>query len=122
MSRMTSKLSTALAGLALASLPVLVEAQSTSTQSTQQGKPRQSSGRTSQQDRSTRSTDPNSPQHHLNEAKRVLNSINTGSVQGEARKQITELKQHFTQLESAWRKRITASPSTTRNFSTFVWW
>ena len=99
MSQNTSKLTIALAGLALASLPVLVDAQGTSTQQTRPG---QTTSTTSQQNRSSRA-DQNSPQHHLDEAKRVLSSINNSSLQGDTRSKITELKRHFMQLDSAWR-------------------
>src|SRR5688572_10516994 len=101
MSRMTSKLTTTLAGLALASLPLMVGAQSTSTP--QQSRPRQGTDTTSQQNRATRATDQNSPQYHLDQAKRVLTTINATTVKGETGKQIRELKRHFNQLEAAWR-------------------
>ena len=95
---MASKLTIALAGFAVASLPVFVDAQGTSTPQT---KPEQPTT-TSQQSRSGRA-DQNSPQHHLDEAKRVLTSVNANNVQGEARSQVNELKRHFMQLETAWR-------------------
>lgn len=98
MRQVTSKLTTVVAGLALASLPALVGAQSTSTPQQTYPKPT-----TSQQSRSTK--DQGSPQHHLDEAKRVLNSISDSSLEGEARTQITELRRHFNQLESAWRSK-----------------
>ena len=100
MQQVTTKLTTVLAGLALASLPVLVGAQNSSTpQPPQPTNP--TSTTTSQQNRSTK--DQNSPQHHLDEAKRALNSISASSLQGDARTQVTELRRHFEQLESAWR-------------------
>ncbi len=95
---MASKLTIALAGLAVASLPVFVDAQGTSTPQTRPEQPTT----TSQQSRSGRA-DQNSPQHHLDEAKRVLTSLNANNVQGEARSQINELKRHFMQLETTWR-------------------
>jgi hypothetical protein len=99
MSQVTSKLTTALAGVALASLPVLVGAQQYPT--TQQ-KP--SPTRSQSEQRST--THENSPQHHLDEAKKALNSIQNSSLKGDARTQITEIRTHFNQLESAWRKHV----------------
>jgi hypothetical protein len=101
MVRMTSKLTTTLAGLALASLPFMVAAQSTSTP--QQSRPRQGTDPTSQQNRAPRAGDQNSPQYHLDQAKRVLTTINATTVKGETGRQIRELKRHFNQLEAAWR-------------------
>ena len=102
MARMTTKLTTTLAGLALAGLPVLASAQSPTSQ--QPERPTQS--RQQQQDRTA---DQNSPEHHLNQAKRVLNDINPSSMQGDARTQITELKRNFNQLENAWRNQSSRS-------------
>lgn len=109
MSGTNRKLTTALAGLALASLPLLVDAQSTSTQSTQPSTPRQTTGSASQQTRGSRSTNPNSPQHHLDEAKRILSGINQRTMKGETATQIAQLKRHFNQLESSWRKSSASS-------------
>lgn len=95
MARVTTKLTTALAGLALASLPAIAGAQSPTSQQPKPSTPQQQS----------RSQDQNSPQHHLDEAKKVLNKINPSSLQGEARTQITELKRNFNQLENAWRNK-----------------
>lgn len=92
MSHITNKLTMAVAGLAVASLPVLVDAQSTP----------QTRPQTTPQTR-TRSSDPSSPQHHLDEARRVLTSLNANSIEGETRSKVNELKRHFMQLESAWR-------------------
>jgi hypothetical protein len=104
MSQVTSKLTAALAGVALASLPVLVGAQQYPT-TPQKPSPTRSE---SQQ----RSTDQNSPQHHLDEAKKALNSIQNSSLKGDARTQITEIRTHFNQLESAWRKHVASSART----------
>jgi hypothetical protein len=112
MSYMTAKLSTAVAGLALASLPVLVDAQGTTTPQT---RPEQSTP--SQQNRSSR-MDQNSPDHHLDQARRVLTSLNSNTVQGEARSQVNELKRHFNQLESAWRASSAGSARTGASRST----
>lgn len=101
MSHVTSKLTTALAGVALASLPVLVGAQSGAT-------PQQTSPpRTQTQQRST--TDESSPQHHLDQAKKALNSIQSSSLKGDVRTQIAEIRTHFNQLESAWRKHVASA-------------
>ena len=114
MSQMTSKLTIALAGLAVASLPVLVDAQGTSTPQTKPGQ----TATTPQQNRSNRSTGENSAQHHLDEAKRVLSSVNHTSLQGEARTKVTELKRHFMQLEGAWRASSANSARTGASRST----
>jgi hypothetical protein len=103
MSQMTTRLATALAGFALASMPVVAGAQSTgrpqptTPQTTQQPQTRS----TSQQNRSSS----NSAQHHLDEAKRVLNGIDANALQGDARTQVSELKKHFAQLETAWQQK-----------------
>jgi hypothetical protein len=95
MSHVCSKLTRALAGLAVASLPVLAGAQSTtSSAQTPQQTPRPTTP-TAEQSRST-SPDKSSPQHHLNEAKRVLGGITSNSTQ------IAELRLQFTRLETAW--------------------
>jgi hypothetical protein len=94
MSHIKNTLTIALAGLAVASLPVLVDAQSTPT-------PQTPTSRASQPNRS--GADKNSPQHHLDEARRVLTSITSNSVQGETRSKVNELKRHFTQLETTFR-------------------
>jgi len=101
MSQVTRTLTTALAGVALASLPVLVGAQDPAT-------PQQTSPpRTQSQQRST--TDESSPQHHLDQAKKALNSIQSSSLKGDARTQVAEVRTHFNQLESAWRKHVAAA-------------
>jgi hypothetical protein len=92
MSQVTSRVMAALAGVALASLPLV--AQSTSSPSPQPDT------RTQQQSQSKASDD--SPPHHLSEARRVLNSINVNSLRGEARTQVSELRTHFQQLDQAW--------------------
>jgi hypothetical protein len=98
MSHVTSKLTTALAGVALATLPVLVGAQSTA-------KPQQTSPpRAQTQPPST--TDESSPQHHLDQAKKALNSIQNSSMKDDARTQVAEVRTHFNQLESAWHKQV----------------
>jgi hypothetical protein len=102
MSQTTDKLTMTLAGLALASLPVLVNAQATSPHQT---KPKP----TTRQHQTA--VDHNSPQQHLNEAKRALTSINANTLKGEARSQISEIRTHFTQLESAWRAHMQAAHS-----------
>ena len=94
MSHVCSKLTGMLAGMALAILPVLAGAQSTTSPQTPPQPPRQTTP-PSEQSRPA-STDKSSPQHHLNEAKRVLSSITSTSPQ------IAELRRHFTQLETAW--------------------
>jgi hypothetical protein len=104
MSLMTTRLATALAGIALVSLPVVAGSQSTSRpqpttpQTTQQPQTRS----TSQQNRSSEN---NSAQHHLDEAKRVLNSIDADALQGEMRSEVAELRKHFAQLETAWQQK-----------------
>jgi hypothetical protein len=111
---MTSKVTMALAGLAVASLPVLVGAQTTSTPQTRPEQPTT----TSPQTRSGRTADLNSPQHHLDEAKRVLTSIDANSAQGETRSKVTELKRHFTQLEASWRANTAGAARTGASRST----
>lgn len=99
MTRVTTKLTTALAGLALAGLPAIAGAQSTTSQ-----QPRPESSQQQRQE-PQKTSDQNSPQHHLDHAKKVLNDINPSSMQGEARTQVTELKRNFNQLENAWRNK-----------------
>jgi hypothetical protein len=101
MSHVTSKLTTALAGVALASLPVVVGAQNSAT--SQQTSP----ARTQTQQRST--TDENSPQHHLDQAKKALNSIRSDSLKGETGTRMAEVRTHFSQLESAWKKHVASA-------------
>jgi hypothetical protein len=102
MLHITHKMTTVLAGLAVASLPVLVDAQGSPTSQTP-------TSPISQPNRSA-NPDQDSPQHHLDEARKVLTSI-TG-VQGEALSKMSELKRHFTQLETAWRaSSATAAPT-----------
>jgi hypothetical protein len=92
----TGKLTTAIAALAVASLPFVARAQSSSTP--QQPWPATSAARPSAA----------SPQSHLDQAKRALDSINASSLKGEARTQFAELKEHFAQLETAWRTKTAA--------------
>src|SRR3989442_2542156 len=101
MSQTTRKLTITLAGLALASLPVLVNAQTTS--------PRQHTRPAPTTRHQT--VDHNSPQYHLDAAKRLLNSINSSTMKGEARTQLDELRMHFTQLETAWAAQMPAGRS-----------
>lgn len=92
----------ALAGLAVAGLPILAEAQSTPSQT---GRP------PADQDRSHATTDragQNSPRHHLDEAKRVLNGID---AKQEAAPRISEIRREFEQLERAWSSRSTSASS-----------
>jgi hypothetical protein len=110
MFQVTSKLTTALASVALASLPFVAGAQGTGTPQ-QPGQPRT----TSQQSKTP--GEQNSPQHHLNEAKRVLNSIDTSSLKGEAKNDVSELRRHFSQLESAWQKEVAGSARSTAGAS-----
>jgi hypothetical protein len=56
--------------------------------------------------------DHNSPQHHLQEAKRLLNGITEKTLKGEAATQIADIRRHFNQLESAWSGR---APSAQRS-------
>lgn len=101
MSQVSRTLTTALAGVALASLPVLVGAQNPTTPAQTSPAPTQS------QQRST--TDENSPQHHLDQAKKALNSIQSSSLKGDARTQVAEVRTQFNQLESAWRKHVASA-------------
>jgi hypothetical protein len=98
------KLTMAIAGVVLAGLPFLVNAQSTSTPQ----QPR--TGTYASQQKTTAS----SAQSHLDRAGAVLNSIGANSVKGDARTQFAELKQHFADLERAWRsKGASGAPSST---------
>jgi hypothetical protein len=91
-----------LAGGALATLPILLEAQ---TPSTQHAKPKPAD----QHQPAQRPMDHDSPQHHLQEAKRVLNGINEKTLKGEPATQIADIRRHFNQLESAWRGQAPSS-------------
>jgi hypothetical protein len=99
------KLTTAVAGVVLAGLPFLVNAQSTSA-------PQQP--RTGTHASQQKTTTPSSAHSHLDQAKKVLDSIDASSMKGDARTQFAELKQHFAELERAWRSRSAsgAPPST----------
>lgn len=81
-----------LAACALASLSVFLNAQTTSTP---HPKPTTSGQH--------RTTDHNSPQHHLQEAKRVLNRITVTALEGDAGTQVADIRRHFNELESGWR-------------------
>jgi hypothetical protein len=102
MSQTTRKLTITWAGLALASLPIFVNAQTTP--------PRQHT-RPAPTTRHHQTVDHNSPQYHLDAAKRLLNSINSSTMKGEARTQLDELRMHFTQLEAAWAAQMPAGRS-----------
>jgi hypothetical protein len=105
MSLRTSKLTTMLAGLALASLPALVGAQATSPQHPKPA-PR------SEPHPTTRHTaDADSAQHHLDEAGRVLHGIDASTLKGQTATQVSDVRRHFHQLESAWRARKPAPPA-----------
>jgi hypothetical protein len=106
MSQVTTKLTTAMAALAIASLSIVLGAQGrpTSQPATRPATP----PATSQPNRS--STDSTSAQQHLDEAKRALSSV--GTVQGDAQRELTELRRHFTQLETAWRNKIASLAKT----------
>jgi hypothetical protein len=101
MSKVSSKLTTALAGFALASLPIVIGAQGTPNPQ-YPSSPRTTSEQKGSTQPKSATSDQNSPQHHLIEAKRVLNSIDVSSVKGDAKTEITELRSHFSQLEAAW--------------------
>jgi hypothetical protein len=103
MSQGTSKLTTVMAGLALASLPVLLGAQGTPSPKPEQTTPPSTTSQPG------RATDQSSPQHHLDEAKKALNGISTSSLKGDAQTQVAELRRNFTQLESAWLSKSAAS-------------
>ena len=79
MAKVTSKLTTALAGFALASLPIVIGAQGT-TSPQHPSSPRTTSEQKGSTQQKSTAGDKSSPQHHLNEAKRVLNSIDVSSV------------------------------------------
>jgi hypothetical protein len=97
-------LTTALAGLALATLPFLANAQTTPTPQ----QPR--TGTYASQQKSEAA--PGTAQAHLEQAKRALDGINASSLKGDARTQFTELRQHFAQLETAWRAKAAAGART----------
>jgi hypothetical protein len=101
MSHVCSKLTGALAGMALAALPLLAGAQSTTSPQTPQQPPRQTMPPPEQS--RPASADKSSPQHHLNEAKRVLSGITSSAPQ------IAELRRHFAQLEAAWNVKAASS-------------
>jgi hypothetical protein len=94
------KLTTAVAGVVLAGLPFLVNAQSTST-------PQQP--RTGTYASQQKPTTPTSAQTHLEQAKKTLDGINASSLKGDARTQFAEVKQHFVELERAWRSKTASN-------------
>ncbi len=89
----------ALAVAALAALPVVAAAQtyppagqSSGQSTTGQSNPSSQYG----------STEQNSPQHHLDEAKRVLDSISTADLTGDAASRIARLKTEFNTLYTSY--------------------
>jgi hypothetical protein len=94
MSQVTGTWKTAIAGLALAGLPALLGAQSTTKTQYPAGGAAQKSA--------AAPADQNSPEHHLSQAKRVLDSINPRGLAGTARSQISQIQTEFNGLGTAW--------------------
>jgi hypothetical protein len=105
MSHVIRRLTMAFGGLVLAGLPIVGDAQSTSSEQTQP------TSTTSEQSRSS-AKEPVSPQHHLDQARRVLDTINSNDLKGDAKTQFTELKEHFNLLNSAWQSKVATAART----------
>ena len=105
MSQRTTRLTPMLA--VLASLTVFLYAQSTATR---HPKPDTSTHPKPARAGQHRTTDHNSPQHHLQEAQRALNGINVQALKGETGTQVAQIRQHFTELETAWHALQSAPP------------
>jgi hypothetical protein len=91
MSSRTGTLTALVGACALASLPVFVSGQ---TPANPHPRP-PASGR-------HQTADHSSPQHHLQQAKRALDSINMTTLKGEANTQVAEIRRHLKDLESGW--------------------
>ncbi len=108
MAERTNALATALATAAMIALPIIATAQtyppsgSTSGQSTTgQSNPSSQYG----------AKDQNSPQFHLDEAKKVLESIDASSLSGDAASQISQIKSDFNNLYNAYKSKSGSSVS-----------
>jgi hypothetical protein len=99
MSSRTGTLTALLGACALASLPVFV-----SGQATPNPHPRPPASARHQ------TADHSSPQHHLQQAKRALDSINMTTLKGEANTQVAEIRRHLNDLESGWQLQQSTPP------------
>lgn len=94
----------AMATAGLASLPIIGTAQSYPPSSSTQTQ-------TSSAQSTTSTSQQNTPQFHLDEAKKDLDSIATSSLSGDAASQISQLKTHFDMLYNDFKKSGGASAS-----------
>jgi hypothetical protein len=95
----TGTLTPMLTAWALASLPIFLSAQ---TASSPHPRPTTSGHH--------RTTDHNSPLHHLYQAKRALDGLAATTLKGDAGTQVVDIRRHFDALESGWRAQQSIPP------------